>query len=100
MAEPTPPTAEELGPLLDMSGSAVLDEEPPDPYADENPAYIAAARTAVGSDAKANALKDAILECLREHVKHATSVSALPLASQSASALCSVCSARRYSAES
>jgi len=67
MAEPTPPTAEELGPLLDMSGSAVLDEEPPDPYADENPAYMAAARTAVGSDAKANALKDAILECLREH---------------------------------
>lgn len=44
-----------------------LDEPAPDPYADENGAFMAAARTAVGSETKATALKDAIVACLREH---------------------------------
>jgi len=62
---PAAPSAEELGPLLGESNS--LDEELPDPYADENGEFMAAARMAVGTDAKATALKDAIVACMREH---------------------------------
>jgi len=64
MAEPTP---EELGPLLPAGESGALDEETGDPYEGENSAFMAAAKAAVGSDAAATALKDAITECLREH---------------------------------
>jgi hypothetical protein len=65
MAEPTPPTPDELGPLL--GESATLDEEAADPYEDEDGEFMAAARAAVGADANATALKDAIEACLRSH---------------------------------
>lgn len=65
MAEPIPPTPDELGPLL--GESATLDEEPVDPYEDEDSEFMAAARAAVGADANATALKDAIEACLRSH---------------------------------
>lgn len=63
MAEPTP---EELGPLL--GSSAPLDDPAADPYEGENSAFMSAAKAAVGGGSdKALALKDAIVECLREH---------------------------------
>jgi hypothetical protein len=58
-------TPEEVSAAL--GETAALDEPAPDPYADENGAFMAAARTAVGSETKATALKDAITACLREH---------------------------------
>jgi hypothetical protein len=55
-----------MGPLLSPETEA-LDEPTTDPYADENGEFMAAARAAVGTDAKAMALKDAMTACLREH---------------------------------
>lgn len=59
------PTPDEIGVLL--GESAPLDDEPVDPYADENGEFMAAAKAAVGDETKATALKDAITACLREH---------------------------------
>lgn len=59
------PTPDEIGVILGETES--LDEAPLDPYADENGEFMAAAKTAVGSESKATALKDAITACLREH---------------------------------
>jgi hypothetical protein len=60
------PSIEELGPLI--GDSAALDEPaPPDAEPHENGAYEAAAVRAVGTREKAAALKDAMVECLREH---------------------------------
>lgn len=65
-----PPTPEELGPILPaeeaLGESAPLDS-PDEPYGDEDAAFMAAAQAAVGSNAKATALKDAIEACLRSH---------------------------------
>ena len=61
----TAPTPDELGPLL--AESADLDTPLADPYDDEDGEYMAAAMTAVGSESKATALKDAIESCLRSH---------------------------------
>lgn len=60
------PSMEELGPLLPGDASA-LDEPAPDPYAGEDAAFMAAAKAAVGGDAQAIALKDAMEACLRSH---------------------------------
>lgn len=61
-----PPTVEELGPLL--GDSAALDEPAPEEDIDPGDAeYEAAAVNAVGTRAKASALKDAIEACLRKH---------------------------------
>lgn len=67
MAEPS---LAELGPLLEegtLGESMSLDEPSEDPYGDENNEFMSAAKVAVGTDAKANALKDAMVACLREH---------------------------------
>ena len=61
------PTPEELGPLLPAGESAALDKPAGDPYEGENSAFMAAAKAAVGGDMQAQALKDVITECLREH---------------------------------
>lgn len=57
---------EELGPLL-APESEGLDDELPDPYADEDGAFMAAGKAAVGSDTKARALQDAVECVLRKH---------------------------------
>lgn len=60
------PTPDDINVLL--GESAPLDEEPPDPYADENGEFMAAARQALGGDdAKATALQDAVECVLRKH---------------------------------
>jgi hypothetical protein len=60
------PSVEELGPLLPGEAQA-LDEPVADPYAEEDAAFMAAAKTAVGGEAQAIALKDAMEACLRSH---------------------------------
>jgi hypothetical protein len=57
------PSVEDLGPLLGDTASL---DEPADDYAEEDGEFQAAAVSAVGTRAKATALKDAILACLRE----------------------------------
>lgn len=59
------PTAEELGPLIGDSAS-LDDPAKPDPAANTS-AFEAHAVAAVGTRARASALKDAITECLREN---------------------------------
>lgn len=49
-----------------LSDTGALDEPSPDPYADENGAFMSAARAAVGSETKATALRDAIEAYCRE----------------------------------
>lgn len=58
------PSAEELGPLLGETSE--LDEPAADPYADENGEFMAAAMSAVGSEAKAMALRDCFDAYCRE----------------------------------
>lgn len=65
MATAAPPTPDELAPLL--GESATLDEPAGDPYEGEDGAFMVAARQAVGTEANAMALKDAIEACLRSH---------------------------------
>lgn len=60
-----PPPIEDLAPLL--GDTAALDEPAADDAEAGDGEYLAAAVSAVGTRAKAAALKDAILSCLREH---------------------------------
>lgn len=58
------PSVEDLGPLLGDTASL---DEPADDYAEEDGEFNAAAVAAVGTRAKATALKDAIEACLRSN---------------------------------
>lgn len=62
---PAPPSPEELGPLI-AADTAALDM-PTESYEEPDGEFMSAARAAVGGDAKARALKDAMEACLREH---------------------------------
>jgi hypothetical protein len=59
------PSPDEIS--LALGETSDLDEPSPDPYADEDGEFMAAARAAVGDETKATALKDAIEACLRKH---------------------------------
>ncbi|MET0414085.1 MAG: hypothetical protein ABW217_22435 [Polyangiaceae bacterium] len=62
-----PPTEDDVSILAPPAEPDALDAPELDPYEDENGEFMTAARVAVGSDAKAIALKDAMTACLREH---------------------------------